>query len=353
MFFLNILIVSCKFHILVDCLSNKIMVVMKIGPYDIDNPCVLAPMAGVTDLPFRRLCRSLGAGLVVSEMVSSNPNLRHTRKTQLRMNHEGEPGPRSVQIAGADPQWLADCARYNVDQGAQIIDINMGCPAKKVCRKAAGSALLRDEPLVASLLEAVVAAVDVPVTLKIRTGWDVDHKNGVKIAKMAESIGVQALAVHGRTRACGFIGAVDYDSIAMIKHAISIPVMANGDMNTPEQVKAVLAKTGADAVMIGRGAQGRPWIFNQINHFLATGEQLEEPSDSEILAIFVRHMADLVDFYGEVQGVRMARKHVGWFAKPRQHGREFLKIFNGLTTHLTQVSLLEQWLLGYHKITKK
>ena len=317
---------------------------MNIGHIKISQPSLLAPMAGVTDRPFRSLCRQFGAGLVVSEMISANPLLRETRKTQLRMNHDGEMAPIAVQIAGADADLLAECAQYNVDHGAEIIDINMGCPAKKVCKKAAGSALLRDEPLVAKLLKAVVEAVDVPVTLKIRIGWDEQNKNGVKIAKMAEDIGIQAITVHGRTRACGFAGHVDYDTIAAIKQSVGIPVIANGDIDTPQMAKKVLAHTGADAVMVARGAQGKPWIFNQINHLLLHGELLPEPDKLSIIDIFNTHMRSLCEFYDEFQGVRMARKHVGWFAKTKSDGRAFLHHFHQQDTLEQQITCFNQWL---------
>ncbi|MGA0033777.1 MAG: tRNA dihydrouridine synthase DusB, partial [Burkholderiales bacterium] len=260
-------------------------------------------MAGVTDRPFRQLCKKMGAGMAVSEMVASNSLLWGSEKTRRRANHEGEVDPISVQIAGADPQMLADAARYNVDQGAQIIDINMGCPAKKVCNVMAGSALLKDEPLVARILEAVVGAVEVPVTLKIRTGWDRDHRNACRVARIAESSGIQALAIHGRTRACGYSGEAEYDTIAAVKAGIGIPVIANGDITTPERVKQVLEYTGADAVMIGRAAQGRPWMFREITHFLETGRHLPPPEVGEIHRVLVAHLYDLYGFYGEHTGV--------------------------------------------------
>lgn len=284
-----------------------------IGPYRIDSRTILAPMAGVTDRPFRQLCRQLGAGLAVSEMVTADKRLWNSRKSRFRLNHEGEQAPRIVQIAGGDPAMLAEAARLNVEQGAQIVDINMGCPAKKVCNKAAGSALLRDEALVADILEAVVAAVEVPVTLKIRTGWDTDHRNGLRIAQIAERSGIQALAVHGRTRACGYRGEAEYDTIAEIKAATSLPVFANGDIDSPEKAAEVLAYTGADAVMIGRAAQGQPWIFREINHYLATGERLAAPTLTEIESLLVDHIQALHRFYGDYLGVRIARKHLGWY----------------------------------------
>ena len=254
----------------------------KIGPYTLPNPLIVAPMAGVTDRPFRLLCRRMGAGLAVSEMVIADSKLWHTRKSQTRMNHEGEPGPRSVQIAGGDPEMLANAARLNAEFGAQIIDINMGCPAKKVCNKAAGSALMKDEALVRDILEAVVSAVDIPVTLKMRTGWDREHRNAPLIARMAEDAGIQALAIHGRTRADAYKGEAEYDTIADVKSRVSIPVFANGDINSPEQAQHVLKFTGADGLLIGRGAQGRPWIFREILHFLETGRHLAEPPVDEV-----------------------------------------------------------------------
>ncbi len=307
----------------------------RIGPYTLPNRVILAPMAGVTDRPFRQLCRRLGAGLVVGEMVTSDPALWHTRKSRLRMDHRGEPGPRSVQIAGGDAAMLAEAARLNVDQGAQIIDINMGCPAKKVCNKAAGSALLRDETLVAEILEAVVAAVDVPVTLKIRTGWCADSNNGVRVARLAEAAGIQALAVHGRHRQQRYGGEAEYDTIAAIKAAVSLPVFANGDIDSPGKAAAVLDYTGADAVMVGRGAQGNPWIFREIDHYLRHGEPLTPPSDAERAGVLRDHLAALHDFYGDYMGVRIARKHLGWYlaGDPRlaaTRRRELRAAFNGL-----------------------
>ncbi len=288
---------------------------MRIGPYSLRNPLVLAPMAGVTDRPFRQLCKALGAGMAVSEMVTSRADLRDSLKTRRRRDHEGEVEPRIVQIAGAEPEMMAEAARYNAAEGAQIIDINMGCPAKKVCHKAAGSALLQDEALVARILEAVVAAVDVPVTLKIRTGWDRNHKNGVRIAEIAEAAGIQALAVHGRTRADHFEGEAEYATIRTIKAAVAIPVMANGDVTGPEKAKEVLDATGADAVMVGRAAQGRPWIFREIGHYLATGQHLAAPTGAEVCDIMLGHLQNLYGFYGEAMGVRVARKHIGWYLK--------------------------------------
>jgi tRNA-dihydrouridine synthase B len=287
-------------------------------------------MAGVTDRPFRQLCRRLGAGLVVSEMVTSDVRLWNSRKSSLRLLHAGDPEPRSVQIAGGDPQMLAEAARKNVELGAQIIDINMGCPAKKVCNKAAGSALLRDEPLVREILAAVVGAVDVPVTLKIRTGWDRANKNGVTVAKIAEDAGIAALAVHGRTRADLYTGEAEYDTIAAIKQAVSIPVFANGDIDSPQKARAVLDATGADALLIGRAAQGRPWIFREIEHYLRTGECLPAPGLLEVERILLEHLAALHAFYGDEMGVRIARKHVGWYLATLPGAREFRAQFNRL-----------------------
>ncbi|MBX9712810.1 MAG: tRNA dihydrouridine synthase DusB, partial [Pseudomonadaceae bacterium] len=299
------------------------MSAVRIGPYTLPNQLILAPMAGVTDQPFRQLCRRLGAGLVVSEMVTSDVSLWNTRKSSLRMIHSGDAEPRSVQIAGGDPQMLAEAARRNVEMGAQIIDINMGCPAKKVCNKAAGSALMKDEQLVSAILQAVVAAVDVPVTLKIRTGWDRANKNGLTVAKIAEQSGISALAVHGRTRADLYTGEAEYDTIAAIKQAVTLPVFANGDIDSPQKARQVLDATGADGLLIGRAAQGRPWIFREIDHYLATGTQLPAPSLLEVEGILLEHLAALHTFYGEVMGVRIARKHVGWYLATLPGAREF------------------------------
>ncbi len=312
---------------------------MQIGPYRLKNNLVLAPMAGVTDRPFRQLCRRLGAGLAVSEMVSSNSLLWGSEKTRRRANHQGEPEPRSVQIAGADPAMMAEAARHNVDNGAQIIDINMGCPAKKVCNVMAGSALLQDERLVARILEAVVAAVAVPVTLKIRTGWDPEQRNGVTIARIAEQAGIQALAVHGRTRACAYRGAAEYDTIAAIKAAVDIPVIANGDIRTPEQAKQVLDYTGADGIMIGRAAQGRPWIFGLIEHYLKTGELKEDPPLTVIRSLMLGHLEALYGFYGEYIGVRMARKHISWYSKGQPGGAAFRQAVNRVDDIREQLAL--------------
>ena len=312
---------------------------MQIGPYKLPNRLVLAPMAGVTDRPFRQLCRKLGAGLAVSEMISANSALWGSEKTRRRMDHAGEPAPRVVQIAGADPALMAAAARFNVDNGAQIIDINMGCPAKKVCHVMAGSALLRDEARVARILEAVVAAVDVPVTLKIRTGWDPTQRNAVRIARIAEDAGVCALAVHGRTRACGYRGEAEYDTIRAVKAAVGLPVIANGDIDSPEKARRVLEYTGADAIMIGRAAQGRPWIFREIDHFLSTGNKLAEPEVEEIRSIMTEHLENLYAFYGEYRGVRVARKHVAWYSKCQPGGAAFRAAINRAGSRAEQLRL--------------
>jgi len=316
---------------------------MRIGPYLIEPPIGLAPMAGVTDKPFRLLCKRLGAGLATTEMTTSDPRLWMTRKSLHRMDHSGEPEPVSVQIAGYDPAMLAEAARYNADQGAQIIDINMGCPAKKVCNVYAGSALLQDEPLVARILAAVVAAVDIPVTLKIRTGWNRDNRNGVHIAKIAEDSGIAALAVHGRTRADAYEGEAEYATIAAIKHAVSIPVWANGDIDSPQKAKLVLARTHCDGLLIGRAAQGRPWIFREIAHYLTTGEVLEPPSADEVCAILCGHLEALYAFYGELAGVRIARKHLGWYAKDRAENSAFRSIVNRAETTHEQLRLTRDY----------
>ena len=309
---------------------------MKIGPYLLDNPLFLAPMAGVADRPFRQLCRELGVGMAVSEMLSSNPRVWDTEKSQQRMDHSGEEGLRSVQIAGADPTLMAAAAQHNVKNGAQIIDINMGCPAKKVNKKMAGSALLQYPDQVQSILDAVVNAVDVPVTLKIRTGWDPQNRNGVEIAKIAEQAGIQALAVHGRTRACLYKGTAEYDTIKAIKANINIPVIANGDIDNPEKAKFVLEHTGADGLMIGRPAQGNPWIFREINHYLKTGKKLPVPSVDEVRKVILQHVENLYQFYGEFKGVRFARKHVSWYIQHQVNGVEFRKSFNALESSAEQ-----------------
>ncbi|WP_158881642.1 tRNA dihydrouridine synthase DusB [Rhodanobacter sp. L36] len=316
---------------------------MRIGPYIIDPPVVLAPMAGVTDKPFRLLCKRLGAGLAVSEMTNADPRLWHTRKSLQRMDHVGEPEPVSVQIAGYDPAMLAEAARFNVANGAQLIDINMGCPAKKVCNVWSGSALLQDEPLVARIVKAVVDAVDVPVTLKIRTGWDRQNRNALNIARIAEDSGIAALAVHGRTRADKYEGDAEYETITAVKAAVNIPVLANGDVDTPQQARRVLDITGADALMIGRGAQGRPWIFREIAHYLATGEPLAEPTPAEVSEILLGHLEQLYAFYGEQAGVRIARKHLGWYAKDRPENAAFRHVVNRAESASEQLRLTRDY----------
>jgi len=301
---------------------------MKIGAHELRNALFVAPMAGITDRPFRRLARRFGAGLAVSEMVSSRPELRDSRKSRLRLDHAGEERPVSVQIAGSEPGELAEAARHNAALGADIIDINMGCPAKKVCNRQAGSALLQDEALVGRILEAVVAAVDVPVTLKIRTGADPERRNAVRVARIAESAGVQLLAVHGRTRACLFRGEAEYETIAAVKAAVRIPVIANGDIQSGAQAKHVLAATGADGVMIGRAAQGRPWLFREIAHYLATGEALPEADCAERQQVLLEHLEGLYCLYGREQGVRVARKHIGWSVRALPGGEELRSAVN-------------------------
>jgi tRNA-dihydrouridine synthase B len=314
-----------------------------IGPYCVDKPVILAPMAGVTDLPFRRLCHDQGAGLVVSEMVTSDVRLWNSTKSRHRLIHDAEVSPRSVQIAGGDPKMMAEAAQQNVELGAQIIDINMGCPAKKVCNKAAGSALLKDEALVREILESVVNSVSVPVTLKIRTGWSLDQKNGLTIAKMAEDIGIQALAIHGRTRECKFQGTAEYDTIAEIKQHLSIPIFANGDIKDPESAKFVKDYTNADGIMIGRAAQGRPWIFREINHYLETNELLAPPSLSEVRQLVINHVNALHQFYGDYLGVRIARKHVGWYLQTLADKTQFRSLFNRIDNTQEQIDKLEEY----------
>ncbi|HEY8553016.1 MAG TPA: tRNA dihydrouridine synthase DusB [Burkholderiales bacterium] len=316
---------------------------MRIGLHQLRNNLFLAPMAGVTDRPFRQLCKRLGAGMAASEMVSSNSLLWGSDKTLRRADHSGEQEPRAVQIVGADPAMMAEAARFNVDRGAQIIDINMGCPAKKVCNVMAGSALLRDEALVARILRAVVQAVDVPVTLKIRTGWDRAHKNGVRIARIAEDCGIQALAVHGRTRADLFQGEAEYETIAAIKQAVRIPVIANGDIDSPEKAAAVLRQTGADGIMIGRAAQGNPWIFREIEHYLATGEKLPPPTIEEVRDTLIAHLHNLYDFYGEHRGVRVARKHISWYSKGFVGGAVFRHRVNQVETAAAQLDMVREF----------
>jgi tRNA-dihydrouridine synthase B len=305
---------------------------MRVGSRALRNNLFVAPMAGVTDRPFRQLCKKFGAGLAVSEMVASNSLLWGSQKTLRRANHEGEVDPIAVQIAGADPAMMAEAARYNVAQGAQIIDINMGCPAKKVCNAMAGSALLKDETLVGRILEAVVKAVDVPVTLKFRTGWDEANRNALKVTRIAEECGVQLLSLHGRTRACGFSGRAEYDTIREVKRSTRLPVVANGDIATPEEAKQVLEHTGADGIMIGRAAQGRPWIFREIEHYLSTGERLPPPLVSEIHAVLVAHLEELYAFYGRETGVKVARKHISWYTKGLAGSASFRHRMNQLET---------------------
>jgi tRNA-dihydrouridine synthase B len=305
---------------------------VQIASYKLRNNLFVAPMAGVTDRPFRQLCKKLGAGYAVSEMVASNTALYASAKSQRRMNHAGEVEPIAVQIAGAEPEMMAQAAKLNVERGAQIIDINMGCPAKKVCNKWAGSALLQDEPLVAKILDAVVGAVDVPVTLKIRTGWDPEHRNAVRIAKMAQSAGIRMLTMHGRTRACGYKGQAEYDTIREVRQHLDIPLTANGDITSPQKAKEVLAITGADALMIGRAAQGRPWLFREIEHYLATGELLPAPTVREAREIMVAHLYDHYAFYGEFLGVRTARKHIIWYTKGMAGSGSFRQYMNTLDT---------------------
>ncbi|SRR5581483_1269861 len=316
---------------------------MRIGLYELRNNLFLAPMAGVTDRPFRQLCKQLGAGMAASEMVSSNSLLWGSDKTRRRADHSGEDEPRTVQIAGADPAMMAEAARYNMDRGAQIIDINMGCPAKKVCNVMAGSALLQHESLVARILEAVVKAVCIPVTLKIRTGWDSAHRNGVRIARIAEASGIQALAVHGRTRADLFQGDAEYETIAAIKQAVKIPVVANGDITSAEKAAKVLRETGADGVMIGRAAQGNPWIFREIGHFLATGERLPPPPVAEVRHTLLGHLANLYAFYGEHLGVRIARKHISWYSKGLVGGAMFRHRINQVETVDAQLAMVREF----------
>ena len=316
---------------------------MRIGLHELRSNLFLAPMAGVTDRPFRQLCKQLGAGMAASEMVSSNSLLWGSNKTLRRADHTGEDEPRAVQIAGADPTMMAEAARFNRDRGAQIIDINMGCPAKKVCNVMAGSALLQHESLVARILRTVVGAVDIPVTLKIRTGWDRANRNGVAVARIAEDSGIQALAVHGRTRADLFQGDAEYETIAAIKSAVKIPVIANGDISSPEKAKDVLARTGADGLMIGRAAQGNPWIFRQISHFLATGAKLAPPPIAEVRDTLLRHLENLYAFYGERTGVRVARKHISWYSKGLVGGAIFRHHINQLDSVAAQLAMVREF----------
>ena len=325
---------------------------MNIGQFTFNTPLILAPMAGVTDRPFRNLCYQLGADLCVSEMVTSEKHLWKSKKTQLRLDHRGEKGIRSVQIAGTDPQKLAEAAQFNVDHGAQIIDINMGCPAKKVCNVLAGSALLKNEPLVGRILSAVVESVAAPVTLKIRTGWDEENKNAVNIAKIAERSGIQALSVHGRTRADAYKGEAEYETIAKVKSAVSIPVIANGDITDPHKAKEVLAFTQADGLMIGRAAQGNPWIFQQIRHYLAENTLLAPPGNTEVSKLLNHHLQNLYDFYGELSGVRIARKHIAWYlkasyAQDHQEDQQDIESFRQQVNQIDDASIQLQLVTEY------
>jgi tRNA-dihydrouridine synthase B len=316
---------------------------VQIGPHLLRNNVFVAPMAGVTDRPFRQLCKELGAGYAVSEMAASNPRLWATEKSSRRTDHTGEMEPKAVQIAGADPQDLADCARFNVERGAQIIDINMGCPVKKVCNAWCGSALLQDEVLVKQILDAVVGAVDVPVTLKFRTGWNRSHKNALNIARIAEDAGIAMLTLHGRTRADGYTGAAEYDTIAAVKRSVGIPVVANGDITSPEKAKFVLDYTGADAVMVGRAAQGRPWIFREIDHYLRTGTHLPAPYVDEVRGLMDEHLRAHYAFYGDYLGVRTARKHIGWYVRDLEGGEEFRQKMNLLESTEEQLLAVDQF----------
>jgi tRNA-dihydrouridine synthase B len=316
---------------------------MRIGPFTLRNNLIVAPMAGVTDRPFRQLSKTMGAGMAVSEMVASNSLLWGSEKTIRRGNHEGEVEPKVVQIAGSDPAMMAEAALHNIDTGAQIIDINMGCPAKKICNVAAGSALLKDEPLVGRIVDAVVAAArprGVPVTLKIRTGWDTNNRNALSVAKIAESAGIESLAIHGRTRACMYTGHAEYDTIRAVKAALDIPVVANGDITTPEQARHVLDYTGADAVMIGRAAQGRPWIFREIQHYLETGTHLPPPEVEEIREVMLGHLEDHYRFYGRQAGARIARKHISWYTKGLAGSAAFRRHMNTLQTAEAQLAAI-------------
>ena len=320
--------------------------IVQIGNVLLRNKLIVAPMAGVTDRPFRQLCKRLGAGMAVSEMVASDSRLWATEKSLRRGDHTGEVEPIVVQIAGGAPEMMADAARYNVDKGAHIIDINMGCPAKKVCKVDAGSALMKDELLVARILEAVVNSVSVPVTLKIRTGWDREHKNALTIARIAEECGIQSLAVHGRTRSDLYDGVAEYETIRAVKQSVKIPVVANGDIDSPEKARWVLAYTGCDAVMIGRAAQGRPWIFREIAHYLETGRHLASPSYAEIHAIASTHLRELHTFYGDYKGVRIARKHIGWYLAGLPGGSYFRHVMNTIEDADVQMAALDRFFGG-------
>lgn len=321
---------------------------IQLGRHVIDSQVLAAPMAGVTDRPYRQLCKRLGLAYAVGEMAASNALLWATEKTSRRINHDGEPSPKAVQIAGGDPQMMAQAARFNVERGAEIIDINMGCPAKKVCNKAAGSALMQQEDLVAQILSSVVQAVkgtDVPVTLKMRTGWNRQNKNAPRIAQMAQDLGIAMVTIHGRTREDKYMGEAEYETIALIKQSLCIPVVANGDIDSPQKAKQVLAITGADAVMIGRAAQGRPWIFRQVDHYLKTGEQLPDPSESDIAGWLRDHLMDHYAFYGEDKGVRSARKHIGWYLKGLPGVKQFRDILHAAETVEDQLRCLDDFFL--------
>ena len=327
---------------------------MKIGPWSLPNNVFVAPMAGVTDRPFRQLCKKLGAGYAVSEMAASNPQLWNTVKSSRRLNHDGEIDPVAVQIAGADPEMMAQAAVFNISKGARVIDINMGCPVKKVCNVASGSALLRHEDLVARILDAVVQAcrpLGIPVTLKTRTGWDREHRNALRIAKLAEDSGIAALTLHGRTRADLYLGEAEYDTIREVKANLSIPVVANGDIDSPAKAREVLAYTGADAVMIGRAAQGRPWIFREVDHFLKTGETLAPPTWLEMRDLLLAHLSDHYQFYGELPGVRTARKHIGWYVSSLPSGKQFSDKINLIESTSAQFDAVHQWFTHQHKIS--
>ncbi|MFL6673904.1 MAG: tRNA dihydrouridine synthase DusB [Massilia sp.] len=322
---------------------------MHIGPYSLRNNVFVAPMAGVTDRPFRQLCKQLGAGYAVSEMAASNPRLWASEKSARRTDHAGEMEPKAVQIAGAVPEELAECAKFNVERGAQIIDINMGCPVKKVCNNWCGSALLQHEDLVERILHAVVRAVDVPVTLKFRTGWDRENKNALAIARIAEQAGIQMLTLHGRTRADGYKGDAEYDTIRAVKAAVGIPVVANGDITTPEKARYVLDYTGADAVMIGRAAQGRPWICREIDHYLRTGTRMPEPLVEEVRALMQEHLPAHYAFYGDYLGVRTARKHIGWYVQDLPGGEEFRQRMNLLESTADQLAAVDNFFESQHR----
>ena len=326
-----------------DAPRNNPAMTLQLGKHCISPALVLAPMAGVTDKPFRQLCRRLGAGLAPSEMLTADPGLWETPKSRARMDHRGEPGPIAVQIAGYDPAMMANAARHNVAHGADIVDINMGCPAKKVCKRDAGSALMKDEALVARILSAVVEAVDVPVTLKTRTGWAAEHRNAVQIARIAEDCGIAAIAIHGRTRDQKYAGRAEYDTIRAVKQSVGIPVLANGDVDSPEKAQAVLAATGADGLLIGRAAQGRPWIFGEIAHFLRTGQHLPSPQPQQIGHWLAEHLDGIYRLYGERRGVRIARKHIGWYAADQPERAAFLRQAMRLESAAAQLTAVRRY----------